>query len=231
MSTNGRESPRVTVHYAQTLDGRIATRTGHSQWISCEASLRLAHQLRASHEAVLIGVGTAIADDPRLTVRLATGPSPIRIVADSTLRIPLDLHVLRDGAAPTIIATTERAHPARIDTVRDSGAEVLVVKQDGLGRVDLADLLHRLDERGVTSVMIEGGGEVITSVLRDRLVDRLVVSIAPKVVGEGIAAVNELNILRMGDALTFKQTHYERLGDDLIFDGMLQRSCDRIEED
>lgn len=227
MNKNGCESPRVTVHYAQTLDGRIATRTGHSQWISCEESLKLAHQLRAAHDAVLVGVGTAMADNPRLTVRLAEGTSPLRIVVDSTLRIPLDLNVFTDGAAPTLVATTDRAVEERIAAVRACGADVVVLKQDEFGRVDLIDLLDHLATKGIRSVMIEGGGAVITSALRERLVGRLIVAIAPKVVGDGVSAVNDLNILRMSDALTFGQLTYERLGDDLIFDGRLTPSADR----
>ncbi|MBI3329012.1 MAG: dihydrofolate reductase family protein, partial [Nitrospinae bacterium] len=104
--------PWVTVAYAQTLDGRIATRTGRSQWISSEQSLRLAHRLRSRHSCVLVGVGTVLADDPRLTVRLVPGPSPVRVVADSRLRLPLTANVL-DACEryPTIIATTEQAPP------------------------------------------------------------------------------------------------------------------------
>src|SRR5438067_7052606 len=104
---------RLTIHYAQTLDGRIATRTGHAQWISGEASLRLAHELRAAHQAVMVGVGTVLVDNPRLTVRLTEGTSPRRVVVDSTLRLPLDAHVLTDDAAETIVATTVRAPDER----------------------------------------------------------------------------------------------------------------------
>jgi riboflavin-specific deaminase-like protein len=225
MTSNRRDCPEVTIHYAQTLDGRIATRTGHSQWISCDASLRLAHELRAAHDAVLVGVGTAVADNPRLTVRLASGASPLRIVVDSTLRVPLDLNLFTDGAAPTLVATTDRAPAGRIEAARACGADVIVVDQDELGRVHLADLLRRLPTIGVRSLMIEGGGAVITSAMRDRLVDRLIVSIAPKVVGDGVSAVNDLNILRMGDALTFTDISFERLGDDLIFEGRLDRNA------
>ena len=215
--------PSVTLHYAQTLDGRIATRTGHARWISCEESLHLQHELRASHDAVLVGVGTAVADDPRLTVRLVEGRSPLRVVVDSTLRIPLDRAVLTDRTAPTVIATTERAPADRVRAVEALGVDVLTIGQDATGRVDLAALLRRLRSRGVRSVMVEGGGTVITSLLRDRLVDRMVVCIAPKLIGEGVDAVNDLNILTMAQALTLTDTRFDRLGDDLIFEGHLSR--------
>src|SRR6185436_13872398 len=104
----------------------------------------LAHQLRAEHAAVLVGVGTVLADDPRLTVRLVEGPSPCRVVVDSTLRIPLEAHVLNDGAAPTVVATTERALPERIATIEATGARVLQVPADRLGRVDFAALVEQL---------------------------------------------------------------------------------------
>src|SRR5438132_13313869 len=113
--------PAVTVHYAQTLDGRIATRTHSSQWISGDAALQLAHELRAAHEAVMVGVGTVVADNPRLTVRLVPGRSPLRIVADSALSLPPDASVLTDGAAKTLIATTERAPHERLAAPRPAG--------------------------------------------------------------------------------------------------------------
>lgn len=216
---NGR--PRVAVHYAQTLDGRIATRNGESQWIGGEASLRLAHQLRAEHQAVMVGVGTVVADNPRLTVRLAAGRSPVRVVADSSLRLPLDSHLLLDRDAETLLATTARAPAQRIQAVRERGAEVLLVEQDSSGRVDVVDLLARLAELGIGSVLIEGGRGLITSALRARLVDRLVVCIAPKVVGAGIEAVGDLGIRHLSEALTFARFSINQLGEDMIYDGWL----------
>jgi riboflavin-specific deaminase-like protein len=212
---------RVTVHYAQTLDGRIATRTGHSQWISGEASLRFAHQLRATHRAVLVGVGTVLADNPRLTVRHVPGPSPWRVVADSTLRLPFDAHLLTDAPATTLLATTTRAGAERIERAHRCGARVIVADQDPAGRVDLGDLLRRLAALGVDSVLIEGGRELITSALRRRLVDRLVVCIAPKIIGAGIEAIGDLDICRLSDAIEFARAGFSSLGDDVIFDGHL----------
>ncbi len=211
----------LTVHYAQTLDGRIATRTGHSQWISGQDSLRLAHQLRASHQAVMVGVGTVLADNPRLTVRNVPGPSPLRIVVDSTLRLPLDAAVLTDGAAPTLVATTPRAPDGRMAAVRERGAEVLVVSCDASGRVNLANLLDQLTARGVRSVLVEGGAGLVTSAFQERLVDRLVVCIAPKVLGTGLEAIGNLDILRLDDAVTFGQARFSTLGQDVIFDGQI----------
>ena len=219
-SLNGRR-PRVTVHYAQTLDGRIATRTGESKWVSCEASLKLAHQLRAEHDAVMVGVGTIVADNPHLTVRLASGISPRRVVADSTLRLPVDANVLTDGEAGTLIATTTRAPDDRIRIVSRAGAEVVVLGQDGTGRVNLNDLLAYLAKLDLSSILIEGGRSLITSALREHLIDRLVVCIAPKIIGEGIEAVGDLNILYMSEALTFERATFTPLDEDMIFDGQI----------
>lgn len=217
--------PAVTVHYAQTLDGRIATRTGNSQWISGEGSLRLAHELRASHDAVLVGVGTVLADDPLLTVRLVAGASPRRIVVDSQLRLPTDARVLTTDPGSTIVATTAAALPSRARAIEAIGATVLVVDSDAEDRVELANLLDRLGQLGVRSVLVEGGGKVITSLLRAGLVHRLVVCIAPKVVGAGIEAIGDLDIHRLSDALTFARAGFTALGDDMVFDGEVERAA------
>jgi 5-amino-6-(5-phosphoribosylamino)uracil reductase/diaminohydroxyphosphoribosylaminopyrimidine deaminase/5-amino-6-(5-phosphoribosylamino)uracil reductase len=215
------------VHYAQSLDGRIATCTGDSQWIGGPASLRLAHQLRANHSAVLVGVGTVVADNPRLTVRLVDGPSPRRIVLDSRLRLPLATNLLVDGAAPTCVATTPAAPPERVQAVRERGAEVLVVDPDERGQVDLRRLLACLgNERGLDSVLIEGGGGVITSALRQGVVDRLVVCIAARLIGAGVPAVGDLGVTRLQEAPGFSHARFRLLGDDVIFEGQLAAARD-----
>jgi riboflavin-specific deaminase-like protein len=215
--------PAITVHYAQTLDGRIATCTGHSQWISGEESLCLAHRLRAEHEAVMVGRGTVLADNPRLTVRLVPGRSPIRIVIDSTLRTPEHAHVLTDGAAPTLVATTARAPRDRVESLRLRGIEVAVLAEDEQGQVCLPELMRYLGERGIKTVLVEGGRGLITGLLRQRLVDRLIVCIAPKIVGAGIEAIGDLGIDTMDGALTFTQSSVTTLGEDIIFDGQVAR--------
>jgi 3,4-dihydroxy 2-butanone 4-phosphate synthase/GTP cyclohydrolase II len=213
------DRPFVTVHYAQTIDGRIASRTGDARWVSGDRALRIAHELRAAHEAVLVGIGTVLADDPRLTVRLVPGDSPTRVIVDSRLRIPLDANLLKTSEARTIVATTTGASDERAAAIRARGAEVLRVKSDADGRADLRDLLGRLRTAGVRSLLIEGGRGIITSALRDRLVDRLTVCIAPKVIGEGIAAVGDLHIDRLRDAVTFERAGFIAVGDDILFYG------------
>ena len=200
--------PSVTVHYAQTLDGRLATRTGNSQWISGQESMLLAHSLRASHAAVLVGAGTVAADDPRLTARLVEGPSPIRVVLDSSLRLSPRASVVTDDTAPTILATTDRAPVDRRRDFERRAVEVLVLPSTADGRVDLGSLLDELGARGMATLLVEGGAGVITAMLRERRVSRLVVSIAPLVLGAGIEAIGDLDIMRLRDALSFRRASF-----------------------
>ena len=214
--------PSVTVHYAQTIDGRLATRTGDSQWISGQESLVLAHSLRASHAAVLVGAGTVAADDPRLTARLVEGPSPVRVILDSKLRLSPRARVVTDGAAPTILATTDLATIDRRREFARRAVEVLLLPSTPDGRVDLGSLLDELGARGMATLLVEGGAGVITAMIRERRVSRLVVSIAPLVLGAGIEAVGDLDILRLRDALSFRRASFSQLGPDVIFDGQLE---------
>lgn len=212
--------PHVTVSYAQTIDGRLATCTGSSQWISCPGSLGFSHGLRAKHDAIMVGVGTIRADDPRLTVRLASGEDPLRVVVDSTLRTPMDAAVLSDGVASgTILAVTENAPADRRREAADLGARVLESPTDSTGREDLKALLSELAATDVRSVMAEGGAGLITALLRGRLVDRLAVCIAPKILGSGIEAVGDLGISDLADSVTLDDVSVIPYGTDLILDG------------
>ena len=211
--------PLVTLKFAQTLDGRIATVTGDSRWISGQKFRRLAHKLRATNDAIMVGIDTVLADDPQFTVRLVRGRNPVRIILDTRLRIPLDAGVIKNReVAPTIIATTSRADKEKLSSLREMGIEVLVIKEDKAGEVDLRHLLSILGERGISSVLVEGGAGVITSLLRRNLVDKVVIAIAPKMMGKGIEAVGELNIREVSQALKLSFRKIYRMGEDLVIE-------------
>ncbi|MFY9609398.1 MAG: bifunctional diaminohydroxyphosphoribosylaminopyrimidine deaminase/5-amino-6-(5-phosphoribosylamino)uracil reductase RibD [Blastocatellia bacterium] len=215
--------PFVTVKFAQTLDGRIATTTGDSQWISGPSSLKLAHQLRREHDAIMVGIGTVLRDNPRLTVRLVNGRDPLRVILDSSLRLPVEARVLANGAARhTLVITTGAADSDRAAEIESLGAEVLKLQSaaDRAG-VDVRKALENLGSRGISSVLVEGGAATVTSLLAARLVDRLVIAIAPKIIGRGTEAIGELGIEHLKDALTFSSFKTRRLGPDIIVDARL----------
>lgn len=219
--------PYVTVKYAASLDGRIATKTGDSQWISCAETLQLAHQLRAEHDAIMVGIGTVLADNPRLDVRLVEGRNPLRVIIDSYLQIPLEANVLkRERAKETLIVTTEAADKNRLAEIKNLGAEVLVLSrgEDKIAapRVSLEQLLSELSLRHIKTVLVEGGSKIITGLLAAHLVNRLIVVVAPKIIGQGIEAIGDLGITRLSDAITFASVKTERLGTDVVFDCLLQ---------
>lgn len=212
--------PHVTLHFAQTLDGRIATRTGSSRWISGPLATRFAHELRASSGAVIIGSGTAIADDPQLTVRLVEGRQPIRVVLDARARLSASAKLITDASAPMIHATCT---PDRRPMAPHVEPWCLPRNPDGAG-VDLDALLARLAARGVTRVLVEGGSAVITAFLRRRLADRIIVTVAPMILGQGIDAVGDLGIARLDQALRFSPARVFSLGDDVLIELVPRRS-------
>ena len=214
--------PLVTLKFAQTLDGRIATATGDSRWISSDKFRRLAHQLRATHDAVMVGIDTVLADNPQLTVRLVKGRNPTRVILDSKLRIPLDAEVVKNKeVASTIIATTPHADEKKLSRLREMGIEVLVVKEDKNGEVDLRHLLSTLGKREISSVLVEGGAGVITSLLHQNLADKLVVAIAPKIMGKGIEAVGELNIREVSQTLKLSFRKVYKAAEDLVIEARI----------
>ena len=212
--------PYVVLKYAQTLDGRIATHSGDSKWISGEAERRTSHALRAACDAVLVGVGTVLADDPLLTVRLVPGASPLRIVLDTTLRLPPDAQILAD-AAPTLVITTDRSDSSRREALQANGVAVHVVGVHPPWGVDLEAMLLFLRARGVRTLLVEGGGAVITSFLRERLVNRLIVGIAPTILGAGTDAVGDLETASVAESRRLRERAVHAVGDDVLIAGNL----------
>jgi len=212
--------PYVTVKWAQTLDGKIATAAGDSQWISSPESLKLAHKLRATHDAILVGVNTVLKDDPELTTRLVKGRNPVRVILDSRLRVPLDSKVLTNqGAAKTLVATTPAAPAEKLAALKKMGIEVLTLPPDSAARVDLKALLKTLAKHQISSLLVEGGAGTITSFLRLALADKIIVIIAPKLMGSGAAPVSELNITDVGKSLKLTFTRVYRSGEDTVVEG------------
>jgi len=206
--------PYVTLKAAITLDGRIATRTGDSRWVSGEAARRWVHRLRDRVDAVLVGAGTARADDPRLTTRLpgGRGRDPIRVVLDTDLTLPARLALMNPRSpAPTVVAHAS----TRTRRVR-AGVELLRCRR-GKGGVDLRDLLEKLAARGVTHLLVEGGARVHARFLEDGLVDRVALFVAPKLLGaDGVPLLASRGPARMADALRLDEVQVEKVGEDLL---------------
>ncbi len=219
--------PLVTIKFAQTLDGRLATASGDSRWISSEEFRKRAHKLRASNDAILVGIDTILADNPQLTVRLVEGRNPTRIILDSRMRMPLDSEIVgtRD-ASPVIIVTTAQAGGEKKSRLRDLGIEVLEARSDASGGIDLKGLLQALGERNISSLLVEGGARVITSFLRQKLADKVVVAIAPKILGKGTDAVGELDIARISQALKLTLEKISRAGVDVVIEARVDYSTD-----
>jgi diaminohydroxyphosphoribosylaminopyrimidine deaminase/5-amino-6-(5-phosphoribosylamino)uracil reductase len=215
--------PYVTVKFAQTLDGRIATAGGSSRWISSPESQKLAHKLRASNDAILVGLGTVTKDNPELTTRLVKGRNPLRVVLDSALGIPPEAKVLQNqDKAKTIVVTTPQADKQKFAALQRLGIEVLVTPPDKQGRVDIEKLLKILGERNILSLLVEGGGEVITSFLRLNLADKIIAIIAPKILGKGTDAVGDLNITDLAKAYQLKFDKVYKSGVDIVVEGKKQ---------
>jgi diaminohydroxyphosphoribosylaminopyrimidine deaminase/5-amino-6-(5-phosphoribosylamino)uracil reductase len=176
--------PFVLCKVASTLDGRIATRTGDSRWITSEAARAEVHELRSVFDAVLVGKGTVQADDPRLTARVPGGRNPVRIVLDSRLEIAPEARVFSEEGR-TLVACVGPHDGERAERLRRAGAEILACRPTPEGRVDLDDLLSRLGAMGIVSVLVEGGAGVFSSFLESGRVDRLLLYLGPKIFGDG----------------------------------------------
>jgi len=208
--------PLVTLSYAQSLDGSIADRPGRPLALSGPQAMAMTHGLRAAHEAILVGIGTVLADNPRLNVRLVEGPDPQPVVVDSRLRFPPYANLLKNRRSP-LIATNAGADAERRQALEAAGARVLMLPGDN-GWVDLADLLQHLGALSINSLMVEGGAQIITSFLASRLVDQVVLTIAPRLVG-GLRVVNHFGRSSRQRFPRLAHLSYQQLGDDLVLRG------------
>ena len=212
--------PLVTLKFATSLDGRIATASGESQWISGPPARERAHALRASHDAIMVGTGTAVADDPQLTCRLPglDHRSPVRVVIDRHLRIPPAARLIADAhVVPTWVLTLPSADPDRRAAFLASRVTLIDVDPDRAGQVDLAAALTALGERGITRLLVEGGAGLAAAFFRARLVDRLVWVHAPLAIGgDGIPAIAGLDLAALADAPAFERLSTETIGDDVL---------------
>jgi diaminohydroxyphosphoribosylaminopyrimidine deaminase/5-amino-6-(5-phosphoribosylamino)uracil reductase len=217
--------PLVTLKCAVSLDGKIATNTGHSQWITGETSRQRVHQLRHEHDAVLVGIDTVLADDPELSVRLdGRWKQPARVILDSRGRIPLDARVLqnRDASTRVLVVTTAAMPAATRQALIGTGAEVLQTEAHA-GRVDLVQLWKQLGEHGICSVLIEGGAQVAGAALASGSVDKVQFFVAPILLGEGRSALESWSVTELGAAPRLHDVWTERFGDDTMIGGYLTK--------
>ena len=214
--------PKVTLTYAQSLDGSITLKRGQPLAISGKESMTLTHRLRASHDTILVGIGTILADNPQLTSRLINGKNPQPVILDSRLRTPLEARLFSHPSHKPWIFCSQNASLEKKAQLESQGATVFPVSENENGRLNLRDVLKTLKEKEVNSLMVEGGSEVITSFLAAQLVSRLVLTIAPMFVG-GLKAVNNLHTNNLPQLKNVKQ---EWLGKDLIVMGDVVREED-----
>jgi GTP cyclohydrolase II len=212
--------PYVTLSYAQSLDGCITARAGESVRLSGNESMILTHRLRAVHDAILVGIGTVLSDDPRLNVRLVEGKNPRPVVVDSRLRLPVDARLLNGDSREPWVATREEIDKNRLKTLTEKGVRVLALKSNSRGQVCLGNLLDKLGELGVAGLMVEGGSRIITNFLQERLANYIVLTVAPVLVG-GLHAVCDLGQSDPDRFPRIKEPAHTTAGDDLILWGEL----------
>jgi diaminohydroxyphosphoribosylaminopyrimidine deaminase/5-amino-6-(5-phosphoribosylamino)uracil reductase len=222
--------PFVTLKTASTLDGKIASRTGDSKWITSSESRAFVHMLRHRHQAIMVGIETVLADDPQLTTRLdVPALQPIRLIVDSTLRLPLDAKVVSDRSAETIVLTTDRATETKRHELVSAGVTVLAC---GSGeKVSLRTAMDLLGGRDIASILLEGGGRLNGAMLEHQLVDKMLLFYAPKIIGGGAQAPGAMQFAgfeRMEDAIRLERVAVQQFGEDICISGYPRYSSEEV---
>lgn len=220
------KEPFVLMKGAMSLDGKIATCTGESKWISGEKSREEVQELRRFMTGIMVGIGTVLADDPELTCRIPGAKSPIRIIVDSNLRIPMESKVLKNQKqAKTIIASLkEKADSEKINKLKEIGIEVLLLESKS-GKVDLRELMKELGKREIDSILLEGGGTLNFSAIEAGIVDKVIMYVAPIIIGgdDSKTPVGGQGFIQLKDALKLKEISVSKIGEDIKIEGYPER--------
>ena len=219
------KKPFVVLKAAMTLDGKIATATGQSKWITNETSRAYGYKLRDIYDGIMVGINTVIEDNPMLTARVDGGKNPIRIVVDSSLKIDINANVVQDKSAKTIIATTDKADKDKILKLQAQDVDVIVVDKDENDKVDIEKLLDILGQQNICSILVEGGATLSGSFVAKKLVDKVYFFIAPKIVGgkEAKTPVAGTGILNLQEALALKDIQIGKLEEDILIIGRVDK--------
>ncbi len=214
-----KKQPYVTLKAAQTLDGKIADNDGESKWISSVSSRRFVHSLRARYDAVLIGTGTVLKDDPSLTVRLTEGRNPYRIILDAGLKLKTDKKLFLNNFDKKLIILTSKTSSIRrkkIKTLTSLGARIIFVKENSDGRLNIKNVLKELGKMNISSLLVEGGSRLFSSFIHENLYDDILLFISPKLLGCGLPVVQSIGTKSISNAHKIKIENIERIGDDLL---------------
>lgn len=219
------KKPFVVLKAAMTLDGKIATATGQSKWITNETSRAYGYKLRDIYDGIMVGINTVIEDNPMLTARVDGGKNPIRIVVDSSLKIDINANIVQDKSAKTIIATTDKADKDKILKLQAQDVDVIVVDKDENDKVDIEKLLDILGQKNICSILVEGGATLSGSFVAKKLVDKVYFFIAPKIIGgkEAKTPVAGTGILNLQEALALKDIQIEKLEEDILIIGRVDK--------
>lgn len=224
------KKPFVVLKAAMTLDGKIATATGQSKWITNETSRAYGYKLRDIYDGIMVGINTVIEDNPMLTARVDGGKNPIRIVVDSNLKIDINANVVQDKSAKTIVATTDKADKDKILKLQAQNVDVIVVDKDENDKVDIEKLLdilgqQNIGQQNICSILVEGGATLSGSFVAKKLVDKVYFFIAPKIVGgkEAKTPVAGTGILNLQEALALKDIQIEKLEEDILIIGRVDK--------